>query len=62
MFICDFKDWFIREQGTHQKIPKVQELYDFMDKRFGQHKEKGWFNVDFVKIQEENLMETLENY
>ena len=58
----DFKDWFIREQGTHQKIPKVQELYDFMDKRFGQHKEKGWFNVDFVKIQEENLMETLENY
>jgi P4 family phage/plasmid primase-like protien len=58
----DFKDWFQREQGTNQKIPKVQELYDFMDKKFGNHKEKGWFHVDFVKLEEENLMENLQNY
>lgn len=62
----DFKDWFVREQGTQQKQPKLQELYDYMDKKFGGNKdnvkERGWKNIDFVKVEEENVMETLQNY
>ena len=58
----DFKIWFEREQGN-QKKPKLQELYDFMDKKFGQqHKDKGWFNVDFVKYEEESAMEMISTF
>ena len=62
----DFKDWFVREQGTQQKQPKLQELYDYMDKKFGPHKEKlkeknGWMNIDFVKVELDDAMDTLHN-
>jgi P4 family phage/plasmid primase-like protien len=49
----DFKIWFQQEQGN-RKIPKGQELYDFMDKKFGQHGPKGWLGVTFVKSEENN--------
>jgi hypothetical protein len=36
-----------------------------MDKKFGAHKdkgkEKGWMNIDFVRVEEDNVMDTLEN-
>ena len=58
----EFKRWFSQELGT-QKIPKMQELYDYMDKKFGQHKTKGWAGIDFVKNdEEEDPMEALQNY
>ena len=40
-----FKFWFQQEQGTNRKIPKGQELYDFMDKKFGLHNSAGWTGV-----------------
>jgi P4 family phage/plasmid primase-like protien len=57
-----FKLWFTQEQGT-QKLPKLQELYDYMDKKFGNHKNnpKRWMNIDFIKQEEEDIIETLQS-
>jgi len=58
----EFKKWFNQELGS-LKVPKMQELYDYMDKKFGQHKTKGWVGVDFVKNdEEEDAMEALQSY
>jgi phage/plasmid-associated DNA primase len=49
----EFKLWFQREQGT-RKIPKGQELYDYMDKKFGQcHKTSGWSCVKIIYPKED---------
>ena len=49
----EFKLWFQREQGT-RKIPKGQELYDYMDKKFGQcHKTTGWSSVKIMYPKED---------
>lgn len=53
-----FKLWYQREQGG-RKIPKAQELYDYMDKKFGQHTGKGWVGVKEV-VPEYNDIEELE--
>lgn len=47
----DFKMWFQQEQGA-RKIPKGQELYDYMDKKFGASKNKGWEGIKFVQYEE----------
>jgi P4 family phage/plasmid primase-like protien len=47
----EFKSWFQQEQGS-RKIPKGQEVYDYMDKKFGQHGAKGWVGITFVKPEE----------
>ena len=39
-----FRVWYQDGQGG-RKMPKGQELYDFMDKKFGHHKTAGWSNV-----------------
>jgi hypothetical protein len=49
----EFKLWFQQEQGMNRKVPKGQELYDFMDKKFGMHTPKGWVGVALIH-QEEN--------
>jgi P4 family phage/plasmid primase-like protien len=50
----EFKVWFQREQGT-RKIPKAQELYDYMDKKYGQcHKTYGWQCVKIIYDKEDN--------
>ena len=55
----DFKLWFTQEHGT-QKSPKLQELYDYMDKKFGVYKDnKGWMNVTFIKQPEVDAIEML---
>jgi len=43
-----FKFWFQQEQGANKKIPKGQELYDYMDKKFGLHKSSGWHGVKIL--------------
>jgi putative DNA primase/helicase len=43
----DFKLWFSQEQSG-RKIPKGQELYDYLDKKFGQSKPTGWSGIKFV--------------
>ena len=48
----EFKIWFQQEQGN-RKMPKGQELYDFMDKKFGLHGTKGWVGITFIKPDEE---------
>ena len=42
-----FKFWFQQEQGN-RKMPKGQELYDFMDKKFGAHKTSGWHGYKII--------------
>ena len=44
-----FKFWFQQEQGLAIKLPKGQELYDFMDKKFpGLYKPSGWHGVKIL--------------
>jgi len=40
----EFKKWY----GVMRKIPKRQELYDIMDKKFGKNKNKCWLGVSIV--------------
>lgn len=42
-----FKYWFTQEQGN-KKMPKGEELYMYMDKKFGFHKQSGWHGVKIV--------------
>ena len=51
-----FKIWFQQEQGN-RKMPKGQELYDYMDKKFGVHKSTGWHNVKIIYPDNDELEE-----
>jgi P4 family phage/plasmid primase-like protien len=53
-----FKIWFQQEQGN-RKMPKGQELYDYMDKKFGVHKSTGWHGVKII-YQENDELEELD--
>jgi putative DNA primase/helicase len=55
----DFDNWFQQEQGG-RKLPKGQELYDFMDKKFGLHTSKGWGGVAFIHPDETETGEVEE--
>jgi len=48
-----FKFWFQQEQGN-KKMPKGQELYEYMDKKFGPHKSTGWYGVKIIQAENEN--------
>lgn len=48
----DFKKWFEETQGS-RKIPKGEELYEFINKKFGQCKTTGWQGLQFVQPDEE---------
>jgi hypothetical protein len=37
----EFDLWF-QQNGTHSKKPKITEVNDYMDKRFGKYKARGW--------------------
>lgn len=37
----EFDLWF-QQNGTHSKKPKITEVNDYMDKRFGKYKTRGW--------------------
>jgi len=55
-----FKFWFQQEQGANKKMPKGQELYDYMDKKFGIHKTTGWQGVKILYPTTDE-MEDIEN-
>ena len=56
-----FKFWFQQEQGASKKIPKGQELYDYMDKKFpGLQKSSGWNGVKILYPTSDE-MEDVEN-
>ena len=42
-----FKFWFTQEQGN-KKMPKGEELYMYMDKKFGSHKTTGWHGIKIL--------------
>jgi P4 family phage/plasmid primase-like protien len=48
----DFKRWFEETQGS-RKIPKGEELFEFVNKKFGQCKTTGWQGLQFVQPDEE---------
>ena len=48
-----FKFWFTQEQGN-KKQPKGEELYMYMDKKFGFHKPTGWHGVKILYPDESN--------
>lgn len=49
--IEDFKEWFQLDQGT-RKIPKSEELYEYMNKKFGTPNSKGWVGLEFIRDEE----------
>ena len=51
-----FKIWFERELGSRKK-PKGQELYNFMDKKFGLHKSTGWHGVKMIYPTTDEIQE-----
>ena len=49
----DFKLWFQQEQGS-RKIPKGEEIYEYMTKKYGSCSKKGWCGVKFIQEDEED--------
>jgi phage/plasmid-associated DNA primase len=49
---AEFKKWYEESQGT-RKTPRGDELYEFMNKRYGQCKATGWQGVKIIYPDEE---------
>jgi P4 family phage/plasmid primase-like protien len=49
----EFTDWFKQEQGT-RKMPKGEELYEYMNKKFGNSNSTGWVGLEFVREEEDD--------
>ena len=47
-----FKDWFMNTQGS-RKIPKGEELFEYMNKKYGLCKTTGWHGIKFVEPEDE---------
>ena len=50
----EFTDWFRQEQGV-KKMPKGEELYEYMNKKFGTYNssKNGWVGLNFVRNEED---------
>ena len=49
----DFTDWFEITQGSKKGAPKGEELFEIMNKKFGQCKQDGWHFVKFIEPEED---------
>ena len=47
-----FKKWYEETQGS-RKAPKAEELHEYMNKKFGKPRPKGWYGVQFFEPDEE---------
>jgi len=47
-----FKLWFEITQGS-RKLPKGEELFEYMNKKFGQSKSTGWHGIKFIEPEED---------
>jgi putative DNA primase/helicase len=62
-----FDGWFKNDQGASKKIPKAQELYDYMDRTFKNTYKKvgqngGWFGLKLnVYNNSDDAMDEVEN-
>ena len=52
--MAEFKKWFEESQGS-RKVPKGEELYEYMNKKFGQCKTTGWHCVKILYPEEDPL-------
>jgi hypothetical protein len=50
--------WFQQEQGS-RKVPKGEELYEYMNKMFGICSKKGWTGVKYADKEEEDVLDTI---
>lgn len=57
---AQFKQWFIDSQGS-RKMPKGQELYEYMDKKFGSCKATGWHGIKIIYPEKEDEIEEIDN-
>ena len=55
----EFKLWFLQEQGA-RKMPKGEELYNYMEKKFGQYKKNGWHGLKFLANEEMDEIDEME--
>ena len=59
----EFDLWF-QHNGTHSRKPKLTEVNEYMDKKFGKYKPKGWLGTsikqDPVEEDEDNSLNTIE--
>jgi phage/plasmid-associated DNA primase len=53
-----WKKWYEETQGT-RKSPKVEELHEYMNKKFWKCTQKGWEGLKFYEPEEEN--DTIDN-
>jgi hypothetical protein len=52
--MAEFKKWFEESQGS-RKVPKGEELYEYMNKKFGQCKTTGWHCVKILYPEEDPI-------
>jgi P4 family phage/plasmid primase-like protien len=51
--LLEFNEWFKQEHGS-RKMPKGEELYEYMNKKFGSpNSTKGWVGLEFVREEED---------
>jgi P4 family phage/plasmid primase-like protien len=55
----EFDMWFQESQGS-RKGPKGEELYEYMNKKFGPCKSTGWHCVKIVYPEEEDVMDSFQ--
>jgi P4 family phage/plasmid primase-like protien len=48
----EFKIWFQQEQGA-RKVPRGEELFNYIEKKFGHYTDKGWLGIRFIQPEEE---------
>lgn len=48
----EFKLWLQHEQGIN-RIPKGEEIYEYMNKKFGEPTKKGWIGIKFISKEED---------
>jgi P4 family phage/plasmid primase-like protien len=51
--MLEFKKWFEESQGS-RKVPKGEEMYEYMNKKFGICKSTGWNGVKIIYSEEED--------
>ena len=56
----EFDMWFQETQGS-RKVPKGEELYEYMNKRFGACKSTGWVGIKIIYPEEEEE-DTMDNF
>ena len=54
----EFKVWFQQEQGS-KKVPKGEELYELMNKKFGECLNKGWVGIKYADKEQEDILENV---